>query len=64
MSPDTAGCRPTLLTMPFLFAFLWDARHLRRPQGFSLLWIPDLSLKDPLSITPVLSGLSMIAMQR
>lgn len=59
-----AGCLPTLLTMPFLFAFYRMLDISVALKGAPFLWIPDLSLKDPLFITPLLSGLSMIAMQR
>ncbi|MEO8499303.1 MAG: membrane protein insertase YidC [Vicinamibacteria bacterium] len=59
-----AGCLPTLLTMPFLFAFYRMLDISVDLKGAPFFWIPDLSLKDPLFITPVLSGLSMIAMQR
>lgn len=59
-----AGCLPTLLTMPFLFAFYRMLDISVDLKGSPFLWIPDLSLKDPLFITPVLSGLSMIAMQK
>ena len=33
-------------------------------RGASFLWIPDLSLKDPLFLTPILMGASMYAMQK
>jgi YidC/Oxa1 family membrane protein insertase len=59
-----AGCLPTLLTMPFLFAFYRMLDISVDLKGAPFFWIPDLSLKDPLFITPVLSGLSMLAMQR
>ena len=59
-----AGCLPTLLTMPFLFAFYRMLDISVDLKGAPFFWIPDLSLKDPLFITPLLSGLSMIAMQR
>jgi len=59
-----AGCLPTLLTMPFLFAFYRMLDISVDLKGAPFFWIPDLSLKDPLFITPVLSGLSMIAMQK
>lgn len=58
------GCLPTLLTMPFLFAFYRMLDISVDLKGAPFLWIPDLSLKDPLFITPLLSGLSMIAMQK
>ncbi len=59
-----AGCLPTLLTMPFLFAFYRMLDISVDLKGAPFFWIPDLSLKDPLFITPLLSGLSMIAMQK
>ena len=59
-----AGCLPTLLTMPFLFAFYRMLDISVALKGAPFLWIPDLSLKDPLFITPLLSGLSMIGMQK
>jgi len=59
------GCLPMLLTMPVLFAFynlLSQAIELRgAPFG---LWIKDLSLADPLYITPVLMGITMLVQQR
>ncbi|MEO5762138.1 MAG: membrane protein insertase YidC, partial [Vicinamibacteria bacterium] len=58
------GCLPTLLTMPFFFAFYRMLDISVDLKGAPFFWIPDLSLKDPLFITPVLSGLSMIAAQR
>ena len=59
-----AGCLPTLVMMPFLFAFYRMLDISVDLKGAPFFWIPDLSLKDPLFITPLLSGLSMIAMQR
>jgi YidC/Oxa1 family membrane protein insertase len=55
-----SGCVPTLLTMPFLFAFyamLGQAIEIRG-EGF-LNWIPDLSRADPFYITPMLMGATM-----
>jgi YidC/Oxa1 family membrane protein insertase len=59
-----AGCLPTLLTMPFLFAFYRMLDISVDLKGAPFFWIPDLSLMDPLFITPILSGLSMIGMQK
>jgi YidC/Oxa1 family membrane protein insertase len=58
------GCLPILLTMPFLFAFyrVLDVSIDLRGAGF--LWISDLSQKDPLFVTPVLMGVSMLVMQK
>ena len=60
-----SGCVPTLLTMPFLFAFyamLGQAIEIRG-EGF-LNWIPDLSRSDPYFITPLLIGLTMFWQMR
>ncbi len=58
------GCLPLLLTMPFLIAFYRVLQTFIDLRGASFLWIPDLSLKDPLFLTPILMGASMYAMQR
>ncbi len=58
------GCLPLLLTMPFLFAFYRVLMISVELRGASFLWIPDLSQKDPLFITPVLMGVSMYTMQK
>jgi YidC/Oxa1 family membrane protein insertase len=58
------GCLPLLLTMPFLFAFYRVLQVAIELRGASFLWIPDLSQKDPLYVTPVLMGVSMLVMQR
>jgi membrane protein insertase Oxa1/YidC/SpoIIIJ len=58
------GCLPILLTMPFLIAFYRVLAVSIELRGAPFLWIPDLSHKDPLYLTPVLMGLSMFAMQK
>ena len=58
------GCLPLLLTMPFLFAFYRVLSVSIELRGAPFLWIPDLSQKDPIFLTPVLMGVSMFAMQR
>jgi len=60
-----SGCLPMLLTMPVLFAFyslLSQAIEIRAaPFG---LWIKDLSVYDPLYITPIVMGATMVWQQR
>ncbi len=54
-----SGCVPMLLTMPVLFAFysmLSVAIELRGAPF--MLWIKDLSVHDPLYITPILMGIT------
>jgi YidC/Oxa1 family membrane protein insertase len=60
-----SGCVPMLLTMPVLVAFyalLSGAIELRGAPFIG--WIHDLSLHDPLYITPVLMGITMVWQQR
>ena len=60
-----SGCIPMLLTMPVLFAFysLLSAAIEIRGAPF-MLWITDLSVHDPLYVTPLLMGASMVVQQR
>ena len=60
-----SGCLPMVLTMPILFAFyrlLSMAIELRGAPF--VLWITDLSLHDPLYVTPIIMGVSMVVQQR
>jgi YidC/Oxa1 family membrane protein insertase len=60
-----SGCVPMLLTMPVLIAFyalLSGAIELRGAPFIG--WIQDLSLHDPLYITPILMGVTMVWQQR
>jgi YidC/Oxa1 family membrane protein insertase len=59
-----SGCVPTLLTMPFLFAFYAMLGQAIEIRGHHFLWIPDLSRADVLYITPVLMGVSMFWQMR
>lgn len=53
------GCVPLLLTMPFLLAFYRVLSVSIDLRGADFLWIPDLSHKDPLFITPILMAVTM-----
>lgn len=60
-----SGCVPMLLTFPVLFAFyamLSQAIELRGAPFAG--WIHDLSVKDPLFITPILMGITMLWQQK
>jgi YidC/Oxa1 family membrane protein insertase len=60
-----SGCLPMLLTMPILYAIyalLAAAIELRGAPFFG--WIHDLSRHDPLYITPILMGFSMLWQQK
>jgi YidC/Oxa1 family membrane protein insertase len=54
------GCLPMLLPMPVLFALYFVFQNTIEFRGVSFLWLPDLALKDPFYITPLLMGLSML----
>jgi YidC/Oxa1 family membrane protein insertase len=54
------GCLPMLLPMPVLFALYFVFQNTIEFRGVSFLWLPDLALKDPYYVTPLLMGLSML----
>ncbi|HEY7791420.1 MAG TPA: membrane protein insertase YidC [Vicinamibacterales bacterium] len=60
-----SGCLPMILTLPVLYAIyalLETAIEIRGAPWFG--WITDLSLRDPLYITPILMGISMVWQQK
>jgi len=64
MSPFTPilGCLPMLLPMPILFALYFVFQNTIELRGVSFMWLPDLSLMDPLFITPLFMGASMFVL--
>ena len=59
------SCLPMLIQIPVFIAFYYviiESVELR--QAPFILWIHDLSAKDPYYILPILMGLSMLAQQR
>jgi YidC/Oxa1 family membrane protein insertase len=59
-----SGCLPLLLQLPILYAFyaiLTIAIELRRAPF--LLWVHDLSQKDPYYVTPIVMGVTMLLQQ-
>jgi len=54
------GCLPMLLPMPVLFALYFVFQNTIEFRGVPFLWLPDLALKDPYYVTPLLMGLSML----
>jgi YidC/Oxa1 family membrane protein insertase len=59
------GCLPMLLQIPIFFAIyrvLLNAVELKGAEW--ILWITDLSVKDPLFILPILMGISMWYQQK
>lgn len=59
-----SGCWPMLLPWPVLLALFFVLSNTIELRGQSFLWLPDLSLKDPLYIIPVLMGASMFAVNK
>ena len=64
MSPfsSLAGCMPMLIPMPILFALFFVFQNTIEFRGVPFLWLPDISLKDPFYILPVMMGLSMFVL--
>ena len=61
----TSGCLPMLLQIPIFIALYSALSHAIELRGAPfVLWIQDLSLKDPLMILPLAMGVSMIVQQR
>lgn len=59
------GCLPMLLQLPIFLALYWvllESPEIRHADF--MLWISDLSSKDPYYILPLLMGASMFLMQR
>ena len=59
------GCLPMLIQIPFFIALYWvllESVELR--QAPWILWINDLSVKDPYFVLPVLMGATMVVQQK
>ena len=61
MSPlsPMLGCLPMLLPMPVLFALYFVFQNTIEFRGVQFLWLPDISLRDPYYIIPLVMGASM-----
>lgn len=53
------GCLPMLVPLPILLTLFFVFQNTIEFRGVPFLWLPDLSLHDPLYIVPVLMGASM-----
>lgn len=59
------GCFPLLLQMPIFLALYWvllESVELRHAEF--VLWITDLSVRDPYFVLPILTGASMYLLQK
>ncbi len=70
MSPfsSLSGCLPMLIPLPVFFALFFVFQNTIEFRGVSFLWFPDISLKDPFYVIPILvaitaMGLSWIGMR-
>jgi YidC/Oxa1 family membrane protein insertase len=54
------GCLPMLVPFPILITLFFVFQNTIEFRGVPFLWLPDLSLKDPLYIVPFLMGGSML----
>jgi YidC/Oxa1 family membrane protein insertase len=60
-----AGCVPMLIQMPFFFAFYWVlVESVEMRQAPFMLWINDLSARDPYYVLPLLMGAAMFFQTR
>jgi len=60
-----AGCLPMLVQIPFFIAFYWVLlESVEMRQAPFMLWITDLSVRDPLFILPLLMGGAMWFQQK
>jgi YidC/Oxa1 family membrane protein insertase len=58
------GCLPILVQMPVFLALYWVLQAAVEMRGASWGWIPDLTLKDPFFILPILYAASMFVTQK
>jgi YidC/Oxa1 family membrane protein insertase len=60
-----AGCFPMLIQIPFFMAFYWVLlESVEMRQAPFMLWITDLSSRDPFFILPLLMGAAMYFQQQ
>ncbi|MEM1263451.1 MAG: membrane protein insertase YidC [Pseudomonadota bacterium] len=60
-----AGCLPLLIQMPFFLAFYWVLlESVEMRQAPFMLWIQDLSSRDPIFVLPLLMGAAMLVQQK
>jgi YidC/Oxa1 family membrane protein insertase len=64
MSPlsPLMGCLPMLIPMPILMALYFVFQNTIEFRGVPFLWLPDIALKDPYYITPIVMGVSMFVL--
>lgn len=58
-----AGCLPMLIPFPVLITLFFVFEGTIAFRGESFLWLPDLSLRDPLFLLPLFLVISMFSLQ-
>ncbi|HET7461333.1 MAG TPA: membrane protein insertase YidC [Longimicrobium sp.] len=58
-----SGCLPMLIPMPVLITLFFVFQGAIEFRGAGFAWLPDLSLRDPLYLLPILLVASMFALQ-
>ena len=60
-----AGCLPMVIQIPFFIAFYWVLlESVEMRQAPFILWITDLSTRDPYFVLPLLMGAAMFGQQK
>ena len=64
MSPfsSLSGCLPMLIPLPVFFALFFVFQNTIEFRGVSFLWLPDISIKDPFYILPILVAITAIGL--
>ncbi len=64
MSPfsSVSGCLPMLIPLPVFFALFFVFQNTIEFRGVSFLWLPDISIKDPFYILPILVAITAIGL--
>ncbi len=64
MSPfsSLSGCVPMLIPLPVFFALFFVFQNTIEFRGVSFLWFPDISLKDPFFVIPILVAITAMAL--
>ena len=64
MSPfsSLSGCLPMLIPLPVFFALFFVFQNTIEFRGVSFLWLPDISIKDPFYVLPILVAITAIGL--
>ncbi len=64
MSPfsSLSGCLPMLIPLPVFFALFYVFQNTIEFRGVSFLWFPDISVKDPFYVIPILVAVTTMLM--